>query len=99
MLFYNLGHFTNFGVGLLNGIHNKQNGLPYNVKYTTLGVTSLMYAAKIIIETPKAELRLLNPISKLFAISFVTGSIFCLGTQLGKSFHIVNDNDDIKKND
>ena len=83
-----LSLITTWAVGMLNGYTSKENGLPASIKYTTISITSILSGFRMI--EPKMPSSLV--LTSFFIISpLMVGSLFCIGTQIGKGIRYVED--------
>ena len=79
--------FTTWGVGALQGFTHKENVVPTSVKYTTMSVATGLSLIKAIPQVKKP----IDLGGALIAIPLLIGSVFCLGTQMGKATRSVYD--------
>jgi hypothetical protein len=103
-----LSLFTNWAVGLINGYKQKENGLPNDIKYGTIGVTTTIAMIKTLgnWDTPVAKNMIsatVTPGQKLFglfiAVPLVIGMNFCVGHHMGKAIRYAEDDDRPTKSD
>lgn len=91
-----LSLFTNWAVGLINGYKQTDGGLPNNIKYGTLGITTSVAMIKTLgnWDTPtKVTNNFISaaptPGQKLFGlfigVPIVMGMNFCVGHHMGKA--------------
>ena len=89
-----LSLFTNWAVGLINGYKQTDGGLPNNIKYGTMGITTSVAMIKTLgnWDTPVAKNMMsatITPGQKLFGlfigVPIVMGMNFCVGHHMGKA--------------
>jgi hypothetical protein len=79
---------SNWLVGVINGYSSKENGLPASIKYTTISLASMISGFKMI--EPKMPPSIV--LTSFFIISpLMVGSLFCIGTQMGKGIRYIED--------
>jgi hypothetical protein len=67
-------------VGILNGYASKEGGLPTNIKYGTMGLTTGVYALKVLGDTSALTTRPVILATTLFVtVPALVGTTFCLG--------------------
>jgi hypothetical protein len=95
-----LSLLTNWAVGLINGYKKTDGGLPNNIKYGTMGITTSVAMFKTMAnwDTPVAKSIMSAPITpgqKLFGlfigVPFVMGMNFCVGHHMGKAVRWAED--------
>jgi hypothetical protein len=95
-----LSLLTNWAVGLINGYKQKENGLPNNIKYGTMGITTTVAMFKTLAnwDTPAAKNLIsatITPGQKLFGlfvgVPLVMGMNFCVGHHMGKAIRWAED--------
>ena len=98
-----LSLFTNWAVGVINGYKKKDNGLPANIKYSTLGITTTIGIFKTMAnwDTPSAKNVIsstLTPRQKvgglLIGVPLAMGMNFCVGHHMGKAIRWAKDDSD-----
>ncbi len=83
-----LSLITNWLVGVLNGYTSKENGLPASIKYSTISIASIISGFRIIEPKMPPSIVLMS----FFVISpLMVGSLFCIGTQMGKGIRYIED--------
>lgn len=102
-----LSIFTNWAVGLINGYKQKENGLPNNIKYGTLGITTTVAMFKTMgnWDTPLAKDMIsasITPGQKLaglfIGVPLLMGMNFCVGHHMGKAIRWAEDEPKSGKN-
>jgi hypothetical protein len=87
--------FTNWTVGLLNGYKQKENGLPNDIKYGTMGLTTFAGILKVLGNFDKYTNTARTPgqlaSALLLGVSLAIGANFCLGHHMGKAIRYVED--------
>ena len=87
--------FTSWCVGLINGYKHRENGLPNDIKYGTIGITSFMEGIKIMAKLDKPLLAATTPMQKGFIFfiltPFIVSSNFCVGHHMGKAIRYGED--------
>jgi hypothetical protein len=94
--------FSNWAVGLINGYKQKENGLPNNIKYGTMGITTSLAMIRSLAEwdkPPKITNSFISaaptPGQKIFGlfigVPIVMGMNFCVGHHLGKAIRYAED--------
>jgi hypothetical protein len=91
--------FTNWAVGVINGYKQKENGLPNNIKYGTIGLSTFMTMFKTLgyLDTPvyKKFISATTPGQKLaglfIGIPLIMGTNFCVGHHMGKAIRYAED--------
>ena len=78
-----LSAFTNWSVGGINGYNS--NGLPSEVKYGTVGLTSLMGMIRVIGNIDIKVTPGQRATALFIVVPLVMGTNFCIGHQLGKA--------------
>jgi hypothetical protein len=77
-------------VGILNGYASKEGGLPTNIKYGTMGLTTGVYALKVLGDTSALTTRPVILATTLFVtVPALAGTTFCLGGYVGR-WQIIN---------
>jgi hypothetical protein len=96
-----LSIFTNWGVGVINGYTHKENGLPNDIKYGTIGLTTCLSIFKGIGHLEPSSILSRNisniPLGQRLAglcigIPLLIGANFCLGHGMGKAIRYAKDN-------
>jgi hypothetical protein len=79
---------SNWLIGVLNGYTSKENGLPASIKYSTISIASMISGFRMIEPKMPPSLVLMS----FFVVSpLMVGSLFCLGTQMGKGIRYIDD--------
>ena len=90
-----LSLITNWAVGLINGYKQKENGLPNNIKYGTLGVTTFVAMLKTLgnFDAPSVvRMTAGQKMAGLFiGVPLVMGTNFCVGHHMGKAIRWAED--------
>lgn len=91
------GLFINWAVGAINGYKQKEKGLPADIKYGTIGVTSIASMLRVL---PTINLRGLprsalaqRYVTLFMGTSLVMGTNFYAGHHLGKALRYLDDGD------
>jgi hypothetical protein len=90
--------FTNWAVGLINGYKQKDNGLPNNIKYGTISVTTFSAILKVLVNLD-SPLFLKATSGQKMAGLFISVPIimatmatnFCVGHHMGKAIRWTED--------
>lgn len=99
--------FTNWAVGVINGYKQKENGLPNNIKYGTIGLSTFMTMFKTLgyLDTSvnkKFISATTTPGQKLaglfIGIPLIMGTNFCVGHHMGKAIRYAEDDSRSSKN-
>jgi hypothetical protein len=97
-----LSLFTNWAIGLINGYKQKENGLPNDIKYGTIGVTTTVAMIKTLanFDTPNIiKMTSGQKLAGLFiGVPLVMGMNFCVGHHMGKAIRWVEDDERPGKN-
>lgn len=81
-----LSTLSTWFVGALNGYASKDGGLPTNIKYGTMGLTSGVYALKVLGDASAPTTRPMMLATTLFiAVPTLIGTTFCLGDHVGRA--------------
>ncbi len=79
-------NFSVWFIGLINGYKKEEDKLPNSIKYGTMGITTTINMIKF---TGTIKPPIINPgsilASMFIGVPLVTGSVFCLGSFLGKA--------------
>jgi hypothetical protein len=90
-----LSLITNWAVGLINGYKQKENGLPNDIKYGTLGVTTFVAMLKTLgnFDAPSVvRMTTGQKMAGLFiGVPLVMGTNFCVGHHMGKAIRWAED--------
>ena len=79
---------SNWLIGVLNGYTSKENGLPTSIKYSTISIASMISGFRMIEPKMPPSLVLMS----FFVVSpLMVGSLFCIGTQMGKGIRYIED--------
>jgi hypothetical protein len=73
-------------VGILNGYASNEGGLPTNIKYGTMGLTTGVYSLKVLGDASVPTTRPVILATTLFmTVPALVGTTFCLGGYVGRA--------------
>jgi hypothetical protein len=87
--------FTNWAVGLINGYKQKDNGLPNDIKYGTMGITTFASMMRTLANFDAPEVIRATSGQKMaglfIGVPLVMATNFCVGHHLGKAIRYAED--------
>jgi hypothetical protein len=93
----NIATITTWAVGLINGYKQKENGLPNQIIYGTMGAASIVNMMKVIgVSTLKPPGILMGGL--FIGVPLVVGTTFCVGHHFGKAIRWAEDSSPLGKN-
>ncbi len=87
--------FSNWAVGLINGYKQKENGLPNDIKYGTMGVTTITTMMRTLANFDRPEVIRATSGQKIaglfIGVPLLMATNFCVGHHLGKAIRWAED--------